>query len=851
VLAGSWHALGARQAIRRLVAAAESRTKTSVYLPESLLQETFELAVGEVLIDPQPALDCLHAVRQARASLELGESVRLPPPRFPDEDDARFFTAAVRVAIGELAESAARVLACEHTSPRRVCGDLSPAFSRICFDSYAASLWTSVHADFILSAKEVLGTMPPGTKVVDVAIPPGPTSVAWAVTSLPDTVHLVDRRGTSAAARVNVPKAVTVMHSLLNRCTSSSSRGWETATTAEGKDGEAALRICAAACVAALTGMNQVIHPAARPSWEERMRIQRTITFSANEPRKMMALCGAGSREAMRLYLATVLSASPCVREALLKAGHPSGGLIVSPFEACSTSLQACAATLASIGKLSITVPEITPVMNSAFSDEQRKWPKRSDILIPVVVAPTQARVQNPAPPPTAVSAVSTFVTDVFSAQFVPFWTSQYEAKVRVARLSQVQHAFFHKQNPIHALFDLLPAERQLFVQRVALTDPRASCATLSDVAVKLGHPAEKTLAACSATAAAEIVLFARVAAIKSDCRAWDLGARIKGLQTRALAKRLVSNILPGDDVDSAAARIPTTASHLCVCVECRRVCNSINVFVGKDLSHTEVGIGSAMLRVHGKLEEGTMRCAKRSSASLRTALQLEAGAEANEKNAKEDKQGPASKMRRDRRTCIDQVGSAVACGDEDLVLVPILGRAVVLFGQSYVLCCFCGVLVNLLPGNRFQGEPCCMRCDGKLSTRDRPDYDHSEAAVEPQHHHCRYCGKRDSLPKTLSKWRTYHAPQDNLGENASVPSPLRRVVYCSGHSKSWVNAAHRSAMTMSEIFAHLSLRIKPCTGASMYERKMLAFKPVLEGAAVTKPSKVRRKRLLRIKSKK
>ena len=50
----------------------------------------------------------------------------------------------------------------------------------------------------------------------------------------------------------------------------------------------------------------------------------------------------------------------------------------------------------------------------------------------------------------------------------------------------------------------------------------------------------------------------------------------------------------------------------------------------------------------------------------------------------------------------------------------------------------------------------------------------------------------------------------------------------------------------MSEIFAHLSLRIKPVMGASMQERRMLTFKPVMEGAAVTKPTRVRKRRLLR-----
>lgn len=50
----------------------------------------------------------------------------------------------------------------------------------------------------------------------------------------------------------------------------------------------------------------------------------------------------------------------------------------------------------------------------------------------------------------------------------------------------------------------------------------------------------------------------------------------------------------------------------------------------------------------------------------------------------------------------------------------------------------------------------------------------------------------------------------------------------------------------MAEIFAHLSLRIKPFMGASVQERKLLDFRPVMEGAAITKPSKLRRRKLLK-----
>lgn len=777
------------QAIQRLVALAARRLCVSIEVPCQLLDETFELAVGHVTTYPHESLECLHAVRTARVNIDRAMQslppLCLPETQIPEDEDARLFTAACRLAVGELAESSARLHANAYTPPTGVSGRLPARYSRICFDSYAAALWSSAHAEYILAAKEMLHMMPRETTVLDVAIPPGPLTVAWAVTSLPDVVHLLERRGSSGA---NVSSEVKTMQVMLNRCTSPSLRGWDTVTNNPSKDAEGSLRVCAAACVAALCGMNQAVHPCARPTWEERMRIQRTVTFAANEPRKMVALCGTASREAMRLYLATLLAAAPCVREALFFGGQPAGKLVISPFEACAVSLQSCAAKLASIGKLSLTVPDLSSVLRSAFAEGH------AAVLEPTASFATLSRPHVLSRSPTTVSIVRKFVSDVFSAHFTPFWTVQNESLIRVARLSRVQHDLFHKKSQIHTLFDLLPKERQLFVQRVALTEPRAQHMKLSDVALQLGHEPHDALEKFPAAAASEIVFYARVAALKGSCNTWDLGPRIKALQTRALAKRLVSDVHVGDDVEKAAARIPSTATHLCVCVPCRRVCNSMNTFAGKDMSHTDVGICAAVLRTSGPLSEGTMRCARRSSAALRTAMQLESEAESGDTNGGE---GTTPKLRRDRRNCLDQPGPAVSCGEEDLVQVPLLGRAVQIFGKTYVLCCFCGVLVNAPAAVFFQGDPCCMRCDYALCTRDRPQTTPDEPDDEPGHHHCRFCGKRDTLPKSVSKWRYFYAPQDNLGTNAAIPATLRRVVYCSSHSKSWIDSAHRSNMTV------------------------------------------------------
>lgn len=199
--------------------------------------------------------------------------------------------------------------------------------------------------------------------------------------------------------------------------------------------------------------------------------------------------------------------------------------------------------------------------------------------------------------------------------------------------------------------------------------------------------------------------------------------------------------------------------------------------------------------------------------------------------------------MRRDRKACFDQVGVAVPCGEQDLVLVPIVGRVVQAFGTFYCLCTFCGALTNLHHNNRFDGEICCMRCDYKMLTKDRPHVVHPPVEEEP-HQFCRFCGKRDSAPKFTSKWKTTYAPQDDTGANALVPPPLRTVAYCSSHAKQWVPAAHRSSMTMPEIFAHLSMRIKPvmCYDQAS-SRPTIAFKNVMPTAPSTGGIKLKRKR--------
>ena len=216
--------------------------------------------------------------------------------------------------------------------------------------------------------------------------------------------------------------------------------------------------------------------------------------------------------------------------------------------------------------------------------------------------------------------------------------------------------------------------------------------------------------------------------------------------------------------------------------------------------------------RVDGAVCDGHMRCAKRSSAALRTAVALEEAADAQEveaeptlpeealpvdlrpvsiveaaagasANSVRDTASELAKLRRDIKNCYEQRDKAVACGDMPLVRVPVLGRAVRLFGDWYALCVCCGCLAKLAPGARFGSEPCCMRCDfAMLHGGRQPTAPEKPKASALQ---CRFCGKQQGENGAV-RWKTMpagrlHRPECQRAAAAArgfvLPAPLPSLV--------------------------------------------------------------------------
>jgi hypothetical protein len=208
--------------------------------------------------------------------------------------------------------------------------------------------------------------------------------------------------------------------------------------------------------------------------------------------------------------------------------------------------------------------------------------------------------------------------------------------------------------------------------------------------------------------------------------------------------------------------------------------------------------------------------CAKRASASVRSAALLEAEMEradlgfATHDHGAVDElleqplpQAAAARLRRDARVCQQQRCTPVSCGKQPMAVTPLLGRVVRVQGRWWSICSLCGVVVRWHPGSFFGAEPCCMHCD---TTLVRP----GEALRPPEvkRTFCRFCGKPSDASSGAAH-RTYRAPHDISGANATTPPPLRRVSFCAAHQRTWLAAALRQLST-AVVLAHIAHAARP-----------------------------------------
>ena len=154
------------------------------------------------------------------------------------------------------------------------------------------------------------------------------------------------------------------------------------------------------------------------------------------------------------------------------------------------------------------------------------------------------------------------------------------------------------------------------------------------------------------------------------------------------------------------------------------------------------------------------------------------------------------------KKNALEQRAAALACGEQPMLRVPIIGRAIRIWNEWYALCSLCGTMLRVMPHNRFGVEICCLKCDAQMLGHAAPTVSTKQRAS------CRYCGKIDE-DRQSSRWKVIKAPLDVAGENKQTPPPLRTVTYCPQHWRSWISGAHRVLHTRV-ILSHIAHNAKP-----------------------------------------
>ena len=847
-----------------------------------------------------PAL--IDAMAEATRMLSGGDGVSEAADQsaHPSAPTATQMAAQARLHFGEMMEAlaastASALVRVEEVPALGMCPTSYSSLAMLYYDSYCAAVWTSAHAEYLATIEDLLyGRAATEALVRDLMVPPPELYTVANVSNLAHLGPLSDRLASPKCCT----KSSQSLLAILARVTNAGSRGWETTLLAAANESEGAVRVCMQCIAVALSGMHPVLHPAVRRSWRERFVALRALRVQTqNDFKELVHKAPTAIKEAIRLHLAAVYVLDCATLDAMRHTRQPTGQLGIPPLALPHPSLAAAMHRMADAGASMLSRRESVTVSIQRHLVSEPRSRKKSD-------SRCSARHPKHEPEPlsyfsswlggrsgplgvtvrSSVHVVGGLLSASYRSIFIPFWLHGNHHGHRASRLDSAQYAALHNCSAAHRMCTLLSTEDFQLAERVAIGAPDASLLTVGEACALLDiRPSadEPPGVPCSASSrvvqeaevdvmnlcardAALLVAFARIAALRATMLSYDLGEGTRRRQALAICQRLMLSLADDEDpCEAVRTRLPQHATVLYCCSECRRIVNSVQDNTGKEQAFNELGLSASMLTIDGDLCDGHMRCAKRSSAALRTAVALEAAAETLEleridpvadpllpadlrpativatmckpgkrkagagagagagaasastsASALRDSSSEVAKFRRDLKSCFEQGQEATSCGDVPLVRVPILGRAIRLFGNWYALCSMCGALARVSPASRFRGDICCLRCDFAMLAGKAAAEEMRNALPRPPPPFCRFCHKVEPENGAGMKWKCVDAPLDTGGRNACVPPPLRTCHYCPSHYRAWLVNAHKTMRT-TDIIAHLVNKARPIHGAS------------------------------------
>ena len=492
-------------------------------------------------------------------------------------------------------------------------------FAQLCHDSYLAAVWTSAHAEYLVTVEDmcnahcaalVLEIGPHRkTRLVDsLAIPTPELHWVACASNMFDMSALYER--------VDCPRAcskdVRALLAVLARAVAPGNRGWETALNVALKASDGTGRLVAHGLGVALCGLHPCVHPAARRPWRLRLATgQYWEACGASAVRSVADCCPVTIKNVVRLHLAMMLVEDLATLESGTVLRRPVAQLAIPPYTEASGAMQSCMHALAAVGELvgtgdSRSVATLAEILLAPRTRQSERTGTNEALATNLVLlnscvstsSARRRRRQRDHPCPglahkevgrhevaeaeggtqrTAVATISSLLETSFRTEFVPFWTHARSCGVRVSRLDPVQRGVLHGQNSVHRLCSLLPITERFRVQRRALRVPSAPLLVVREAAALLGirmrpdttsddsgaqapcrlagDEAMALLLSLDACSAARLIVFAQVGALRAQLPAYDLGPRTRAAQASALCRRLRIVLAPGESAIDAATQ--------------------------------------------------------------------------------------------------------------------------------------------------------------------------------------------------------------------------------------------------------------------------------------------------------
>jgi len=775
----------------------------------------------------------------------LGQQVTCATNESEHDLSGSYLVCLARLLLGACCEAFASIqctmLCREGEKPHKCVVD------RVCqlyHDASMAACWTSAHAQHIHQIQS-RGWAISWPSIHSVPCEPAEMDLSDLY------AHRVSMRGIHSSDAVH-------LLSLLSRCTNPGTRGWDSAVIHAIDKSEGVRRICSNGFSIVLLGMHGHIHPSLRMHWTKRLALSNMLSsmLGTSSFSGVISKCMVQFKESMRRMLTNCTASAHAYVQAMRIVEHPLAHLQSVPFCMPCVGLEGACGAFARAGVAIVDAKgdvEIAKCVRTWFDIQAKALNTQSCNQSPNRIVWNQSYLGKGTGSVHYKVAAIRVAQEVWSAafqcNFIPFWVHSAGHRLRASRLDPVQYKSIHKLNAATELTLLLSDEDALSLQRKALNTPSSGVMTLEEVARFIGVPdvrgsscnggskgsvdAACVIGRAGPKNAARLLSFCRAAWVSELLLVYDLGKATARQQTSALLRRMVLHETTGpipEDADPLdyLHLVPEHARNMHACMQCKRVANAMVCDSRSECKtcFNEIGTSMCMMSTCTITGATQLRCAKRSSASLRTAVAFEdemslraVECDENDKIALESmivdtstgkESGAAARVRRDSKKALEQRVSSVSCGAEVMLSTPIVGKVIRIWGDWYSLCCFCGCFVRFYPNNRAGSQICCTRCDYTMLYRsEKPATTASCTTAEAPR--CRFCSKRDPM-RTGSRWHMVKAPTDATGPNANLPPPLRTVYFCPQHFRHWIPACIKT-MPMRVIFSHIVYGARPCYG--------------------------------------